>query len=491
MNKHEDSMECCKYELSIFDVQPTQTSVLSGKWNNAPPTQGYVDNAILEFNIKGDTSHYIDLGQTELYIKVKVASVDPTKTVNNMVLDDKYIYPINNFVMSMFSDATVKFNNTVVEKTNDMLPYKAYTETLLNYDSESKKTFILPQCFAKDTAGSFDTLIKKEITRRSPIMFEFPAKNPYGVSPADFAYPSGVTEDDAKKTARTFAFGAREAVKINEGAHARRQFLIDNGCLVCRLPLDTFNMNHYLLNGVDVLLTLKKASTSFCLMYDSDDSNLFKIVFSEPFLRVRRCVISADTMLRHSMGLEKEMAKYEYTKVLVKPVSLEYKATSQTITSIHQGIMPKRVVFGFTTTKAYSGHPKLNPFNFSNFGLESVQLKISTNSVVFEDALKMKTIDLNYDYVQGYRTLFTNLREASNDISFYDYKNGYFLFAYNMSPDLCSDGHKNLFRDGSLDLHLKFDQKGPGDEPLVLIMYLEFDARLYIDRDRKVSCDFE
>ena len=60
-----------------------------------------------------------------------------------------------------------------------------------------------------------------------------------------------------------------------------------------------------------------------------------------------------------------------------------------------------------------------------------------------------------------------------------------------MSPDLCSDGHKNLFRDGSLDLHLKFDQKGPGDEPLTLIMYLEFDARLYIDRDRKVSCDFE
>ena len=46
-------------------------------------------------------------------------------------------------------------------------------------------------------------------------------------------------------------------------------------------------------------------------------------------------------MLNHAMALEKANAKYAIKKVLVKPLTLNFGATSQTISNVHNGIIEK------------------------------------------------------------------------------------------------------------------------------------------------------
>jgi hypothetical protein len=61
----------------------------------------------------------------------------------------------------------------------------------------------------------------------------------------------------------------------NQGALLRRDLLKNNGLLKGKFHLDTFNMNRYLLNSVDVNISMKKSNKSFFLMYDADEDILF------------------------------------------------------------------------------------------------------------------------------------------------------------------------------------------------------------------------
>ena len=142
------SENCYKSELDLFTVPPTQTAVETGIWDTIEPNSGYDKNQMIVFDIPGDSIHYLDLAQTEFYARVKITS----KLADNTIP----CFPVNNFLHSLFKDVTVKFNNTIVEQSNSLYPFRAYLEDLLNYDSESKNTFLRQQCFVKDEAGQFE-----------------------------------------------------------------------------------------------------------------------------------------------------------------------------------------------------------------------------------------------------------------------------------------------------------------------------------------------
>ena len=38
-----------------------------------------------------------------------------------------------------------------------------------------------------------------------------------------------------------------------------------------------------------------------------------------------------------------------------------------------------------------------------------------------------------------------------------NYKNGYYILAFHLSPDLCSEEHYSMLKDGCLELDFKFD----------------------------------
>ena len=192
-------------------------------------------------------------------------------------------------------------------------------------------------------------------------------------------------------------------------------------------------------------------------------------------------------MLTHAMALERTTAKYPIKRVLVKPFVIPSLSNIFTISGIHFGIMPTRVVLGFVKTSAFSGAIKEDPFYFSHNNIENLTLKVASRLLPYASGLQLDF--LNNNYTQGYMTLHKNIREASNGISYKGYKEGFTLFAFDLTPDLCSADHFNLQRDGSLDLDIRL--KTAPAIGFTAMFYLEFDNIIEITKDRQILVDYK
>ncbi|GFY10147.1 uncharacterized protein TNCV_360141 [Trichonephila clavipes] len=103
-----DSPECVKSELELFNLPGTQTVIQDGQWKQFHPLSNVFDNAPLEFHISGSAEDYIDLSQTQLYVKAKIVKVD-----NTPITEDDTIGPVNLFLHSLFSQIDVSLNDRV------------------------------------------------------------------------------------------------------------------------------------------------------------------------------------------------------------------------------------------------------------------------------------------------------------------------------------------------------------------------------------------
>ncbi|GFY32025.1 uncharacterized protein F54H12.2 [Trichonephila clavipes] len=104
------------------------------------------DNAPVEFHISGSAEDYIDLSQTQLYVKAKIVKVD-----NTPITKDDTIGPVNLFLHSLFSQVDVSLNDRVVSNSSNTYPYRSYIETLLNHGYDSKTSQLTAELFYKDS----------------------------------------------------------------------------------------------------------------------------------------------------------------------------------------------------------------------------------------------------------------------------------------------------------------------------------------------------
>ena len=145
---HPQSCECVKSELDIFMVPPTQTSIESGSTVEYNPIASIADGTPIEFSITGGGQDYIDLSNTELYVKVKVLRADNTPITNT-----DQVGPVNLLLHSLFSEVDISLNDTVVTSSNNTYAYRAYLETLLSYGPSAKKSQLTSALYYKDVAG--------------------------------------------------------------------------------------------------------------------------------------------------------------------------------------------------------------------------------------------------------------------------------------------------------------------------------------------------
>jgi hypothetical protein len=69
-----------------------------------------------------------------------------------------------------------------------------------------------------------------------------------------------------------------------------------------------------------------------------------------------------------------------------------------------------------------------------------------------------------------------------------EYPNGYCLYAFDLTPDLCEGGHFNLLKQGSVRLALRFSE--PLAAAVTVIAYAEFENILEINSQRSVVFDY-
>jgi hypothetical protein len=316
------------------------------------------------------------------------------------------------------------------------LPLKSYLESLLSYNKLEKESVLNGAVFAKDEAGKFNIV--------------------------------------------TVAANAQN----NKGFIERRKKFLNckSVQLQGKLHSDIFNLNHFMVNSVDLSIELTKSKASFYLI--GDDVNEYIFNYEECFLRLRRQIISPSVMAAHALAAEQTNFKYPMKRVVIKPFVIPHLSTSCIITAICKGIMPRRVICGFLETSAYDGAIKENPYEFKNFGLTSLQLKVNSKSLPVSNGLKF---DFENDkYLDGYRSLAKIVKDL--DITYEEYKNGYTLFAFDLNPDISSCEHYSLLKDGSMDLEIT--TKAPNGTSITLICYLEYDNIIEINKYRQASFDY-
>lgn len=287
INQHQKILT--KTELDLFATSPTQTSVENGKFVFYRPISTISNDAPIEFYIPGSGDEYIDLSRTMLYLKVRISPKTEILEKGNKTC---IVAPVNNWLHSLFSQVDIYLNQKCVTPPSNSYMYRAYIEHLLNFGTDAKKSHLTNSLFYADSAGNFEK-----------------------------------TNNDKQGfvTRATFANG--------------KEFEM-YGHLHC----DLFNQDKYLLNGVDLNIKLQHAKKTFHLIGEANADAEVNILEAE--IHTRKVKINPSILVAHARALAISTAKYNITRVDVKPITIASGVQAKTLNNIFLGQLPKRCIIG-------------------------------------------------------------------------------------------------------------------------------------------------
>ena len=433
---HPLSSECLKSELDIFSVPPTQTSIESGSYVEYNPISSIHDGTPIEFVISGSGQDYIDLANTQLFVKLDVRKAD-----NTAIVDASQVGPVNLLLHSLFSEVDVKLNDVLITTSNNTYAYRAYLETLLSYGSESKNSQLSAALYSKDDAGKMDD-----------------------ANPLDAAANGGL------KKRRAYISGGKT---------------VD---LLGRLHSDLFYQPKYLPNDVTIRIRLIRSKHNFCLMSATPNEN-YKINIKDCKIYVRKVKLSPSVFVAHAKALEHGNAKYPLHRAVCKTFTVPAGNLDCSQENLFSGQLPTRLVIGCVDNDAFNGSYGKNPYNFKHYNLNKLKVYLDGQ----QQSIRPLEPDFAHDqYISAYMTLFTGTGKQfvgeGNQIHRDDYAKGYTLYAYDLTPDLGEDDHFNLIKEGNVRVDMKFGVALPNT--INVIVYAEFENIVEIDRARNVISDF-
>ena len=429
-----DSCECSKSELDLFTVPPTNISMEKGSMIECVCHGSVSDNNFIEFDFSSD-EEYIDLGRTFLYIKAKVTKKDKS----NIDADAK-VGPINLWMHSLFSQVDVQIGTKLVSPSINTYPYKAYLETLLSYGNDAKESQLSSELWYTD---------------QSP----FSAINP--------------KEDGLK----------------NEGFARRAKFISESSSveMMGRLHCDIFQQDRYLLNKTELKVKLIRSPETFHLMADG---TAYSTIIEDAALWVRTVKLNPRISTQHTKTLsEGSNAKYPLRRGVVTSFTIPKGHMNINKSNVTMGQLPRRVIVGLVSNKAFNGSVDANPYEFKHYSISHMALQADGQQY------PNTPLQPNFDedkYIRSYMTLFEGTGMLNDNkghgIKRTAYKDGFALYAFDLTPDMTDGAHVDLIKHGSLRMNLQFTKELP--ETVNVIVYAEYDNILQIDRARNVIVDF-
>ena len=450
----------------------------------------------INFLVTG-TDEYIDLSKTILTVTGKIVKD------NESVLDGAYqtnVAPVNNFLHSLFKQVDVYLNGKQVTPAMGTYAYRAYIETLLNYDVSAKKSRFSSALYYKDTATKMDE----------------PGCLPS--SPKTINNVTAVTVVGSGANSTTATTLTKEEVKItepgsgNQGFAKRSKFIQNSKQFVLSGPIfaDIFMTDRLLLNMMDLRVVLNRSSNGFCLMDLSNTSDSTKphvkpkVQLSHVELKIRKVKLDQAVSDGIERMLKQTPALYPIRRVECKILTVPQNLPSTRQDNIFSGLIPKTFVVGFVTADAAGGVYHKNPYNFAHFGVTSLSLTANGEEIFFKqltlaypkkengeiDPAVDKDDQLDFD--EAYNTLFSGTGKiysnAGLDIDRDEYPGGFALYAFDLTPDMCkSSEYFNTVQRGSLSLALTFREATK--HPLAMVCYGDFENVIRIDAERNAIYD--
>ena len=402
--------------------------------------------------------------------------------------------PVNNFLHSLFKQVDVYLNGKQVTPAMGTYAYRAYIETLLNYDVSAKESQFSSALYYKDTATRMDE--PGSLPKRTSF------NNITGVTTTTQNQPATLVKKEVSIT--TPGTG-------NQGFAKRSKFIQNSKQFVLSGPIfaDIFMTDRLLLNMMDLRVVLNRSSNTFCLMDLSNTSDSTKpyvnpkVQLSHVELKIRKVKLDQAVSDGIERMLKQTPALYPIRRVECKILTVPQNLPSTRQDNIFSGIIPKTFVVGFVTASAAGGVYHKNPYNFAHFGVTSLSLTANGEEIPFKQLTlkypkdpdgKIDTTageDDALDFDEAYNTLFSGTGKiysnAGLDIDRDDYPGGYALYAFDLTPDMCkSSQYFNTVQRGSLSLALTFESQR---DPLALVCYGDFENVIRIDAERNAIYD--
>jgi hypothetical protein len=424
--------ECMLAELDIFEPPLVQTSVLNSDWINFLPVHAVTKGSPITFLVPSQGSAYIDLTKTLLYVRMKVKNA----TTGAALGKDAKVSLVNYPLAALFSNISIDFNGVNVASSNNMAHYRSYFETLINYNSSAKDSHLTSALFIQDTPGRFNDLTSEPNKQRAAFIQESKELELFG-----------------------------------------------------KMHSDILNINKYMLNGIDIKITLTRNSDALVTL--SEDTLKAEVEILESILYIRKIDVSPSILVAHAKILEGAVAKYPYKRVEMVNYTLSSGIFSKSIDNLCHNRIPDRIIFGLTTNSSFSGNVTESPFNFEHFDCNNVALSVNGGLI---GGSPFKPNYAESKHIRPFLfSFFGNSLYLSDDgwcVGRQDYPSGFCLYSYDTSVDMgASESYMGVQRQGSLRLDLGFAKALTS--VVNLIVLFEVSDVLEIDRNRNVLIQYK
>ena len=257
-----------------------------------------------------------------------------------------------------------------------------------------------------------------------------------------------------------------------------------------RIHSDILNSDRLILNNVSMKLRLIRSNNAFVLKTYSSDTNTYRLEVLDTYLSVRRVRLNGNFLLNIEKRLLNETAKYPLNRVVCRQYTINGGVLNRRVDNISLGLLPIRVILGIVDHASFSGIHKASGLKFQHSNIGCVDVHV--NGVSTDRVYKVNYSDGKRDYSHALFRLHEVLNEndGSSGISRERYINDMNLYAFNLSPDysLPNNEYVSPIKQGTLSVSLDFNKTL--STPVSLIVLLEYDHILEIDRSRNILVNY-
>lgn len=429
-------MFCMKSELDVFELPPLQTNVTAVEQVVYNPTTSLNNSTSIEFIIPGNGDTYKNLSSIYLRLLVQINEKTPANITAEAKASAGKTGVVNNLLHSLFRQCTVTLNNVQVSQDNDY-HYKAFFQTLLNYGKDASSTHLATTGWYLDE-NNLDSLI--------------------------------ITENPAHAIRNSWFESS--AAGFNKKVE-----------LYGKLHVDLFNQPRFLVNNVDIKITLNKEKSDFYMMEDNSFSSDINIL--EANLFIEHVHVNPALLVAHHRMLEKSTAKYPYKRMTVRQYAINSGTSTLSLDNIVMGKKPNILLFAMLNNNAYCGTRNKNPFYFKNFGLQQFALYVDGKQVPSKPIVMQHSETNGNITSRAYNSLFSamgiNYFDKGHQITKKLFDSCYFMLAFDLTADhsyssVCLNpvSHCSLRIEGSFNANLT--------EAITCLILCEFDAMVEIDK---------
>ena len=421
-----DDIEMTTGNCDFFTPVMPENVLRAGNTIEINPQNSMSDSGPFEFHISRDPDHYIYLPMTRLFGCIKVLKSDGTD-----LLDTDAVTVCNLFPQSLFKQMEIEVEGTQINDiSSSTYAIKAYLETILTYGTEAKSTHLQMAGWGSDTVGE-----ENEVDSAS-----------------------------AKK---------RIAMIIKKKEYYFSMIL----------HCDFFQMERFLLPNTKVVLRMVRNADAYSMISATLKA---KIQIDNLRLSIHKVRIAPDFDKAIESNLIKEPALYPLTQSKIKSFLLQSTISSKSIQNALTGSLPQSLVICFLDARAFDGNVAFNPFVFTHFNLNKLNLRVNGNP------FHPRPFQPNYetgDFMREYRNLMDHggVQHGNNSIAINmkEFVSNSNFYIYDFSPDLCNSYHQHTTKQGSIDIELGWSK--PLTNNIYMLIYSSHKQTIVIDHNRIVS----